>query len=184
MRADARRNRERLVDVAITAFAEHGADASLDDIARRAGVGPGTLYRHFPTRQALQEAAYREGVENLCMRAYALRDSLPPDEALAAWMRSLADYLATKRGLSAALMSTLDKSSEIFATTHKAIREAVEGLLDAAIAAGAIREDVTVGDILKLVNGIGLACETLPDRAAQAEHLLSIVIAGLRRPAS
>src|SRR5437867_2707 len=122
MRADAVRNRERLVAAAIAAFTENGADASLDDIARRAGVGPGTLYRHFPTRQALQEAAYLEGVQSLAARAQALADSpLPPDEALAAWMRSLADYLSTKRGLSAALLRTLDKSSEIFVSTHKTI---------------------------------------------------------------
>jgi AcrR family transcriptional regulator len=183
MRADARRNRELLVAAAIAAFAEHGTDASLDDIARRAGVGPGTLYRHFPTRQALQEAAYLEGVQSLCERAYSLVDSLPPDEALAAWMRSLTDYLGTKRGLSVALMHTLDKSSEIFVATHKAIREAAGTLLDNAVKAGQIRADVNVSDILKLVNGIGLACETLPDRAAQADRLLGIVVAGLRPPA-
>src|SRR6266540_7034598 len=124
MRADARRNYERLLAAARTAFTEHGADASLDDIARRAGVGPGTLYRHFPTRQALQEAAYLDGFRKLCERAHTLADSLPPDEALAAWMHDLAGYLATKRGLSAALMSTLDKSSEVFTTTHTAMREA------------------------------------------------------------
>lgn len=181
MRADAVRNRERLVAAAIAAFTEHGADASLDDIARRAGVGPGTLYRHFPTRQALQEAAYLEGVQTLCARAYALaEEDLPPHEALAAWMRDLAGYLATKRGLSAALLSTLDKSAEIFVTTHQALRAAAGTLLDAAIAAGTIRADVNLSDILKLVNGIGIACETLPDRATQADHLLTIVIAGLR----
>jgi AcrR family transcriptional regulator len=184
MRADAVRNRERLVTAAIAVFTEHGADASLDDIARLAGVGPGTLYRHFPTRQALQEAAYLDGFHTLCARAHTLIEELPPDEALAAWMRDLAGYLATKRGLSAALMSTLDKSSEIFVTTHKAIREAGSALLDKAVAAGTIRADINVSDILKLVNGIGLACETLPDRATQAEHLLTIVIAGLRTPTS
>jgi len=184
MRADARRNRERLVAVATEAFTEHGADASLDDIARRAGVGPGTLYRHFPNRQALQEAAYFEGVQALCAKAYTFADELAPGDALATWMRALADYLGTKRGLSAALLSTLDKSAEIFVTTHKAIREAGETLLGNAIEAGAVRPDVTVADIFKLVNGIGLATEQLPDRADQAERLLAIVIAGLRNPAS
>ena len=181
MRADAVRNRERLVAAAIAAFTEHGADASLDDIARRAGVGPGTLYRHFPTRQALQEAAYLQGFETLCAHAYSLAEGeLPPDEALLAWMRLLADYLATKRGLSAALLTTLDKSADIFVSTHKAIREAGGTLLGNAIAAGTVRPDVTINDILKLVNGIGLACESLPDRATQAERLLDIVITGLR----
>ena len=180
MRADARRNREQLVAAAIAAFTEHGADASLDDIARRAGVGPGTLYRHFPTRQALQEAAYLDGFRTLCERAYALVDELPPGEALSAWMHDLAGYLATKRGLSAALMSTLDKSSEVFTSTHKAIREAGGILIDKAIAAGEVRPDITVSDILKLVNGIGIACESHADREAQTDRLLTIVIAGLR----
>src|SRR5205807_1158600 len=109
MRADAARNRARLVEAAIAAFTEHGADASLDDIARSAGVGPGTLYRHFPTRQALQEAAYLNGFHVLCDRAYELVDTVSPEEALTTWMRALAAYLATKRGLSATLASTLDK---------------------------------------------------------------------------
>jgi AcrR family transcriptional regulator len=183
MRADAVRNRTKLVEAAIAAFTEHGADASLDDIARRAGVGPGTLYRHFPTRQALQEAAYLNGFRTLCDHAYQLAETLPPFEALSAWMRSLAGYLATKRGLSAALLSSLDKSSEIFVTTHAAIREAGGLLVTNAIAAATIRPDVTVSDILKLVNGIGLACETLPDRDAQTARLLSIVTAGLRNTA-
>lgn len=180
MRADAVRNRARLVEAAIAAFTEHGADASLDDIARRAGVGPGTLYRHFPTRQALQEAAYLDGFRTLCEKAYALAESLPPFEALATWMRALAGYLATKRGLAGALLSSLDKSSEIFTTTHAAIREAGGLLITNAINAGTIRPDVTISDVLKLVNGIGLACETLPDRDAQTERLLTIVTAGLR----
>jgi AcrR family transcriptional regulator len=183
MRADARRNRERLVAAALAAFTEHGADASLDDIARRAGVGPGTLYRHFPTRQALHEAAYLEGFENLCAHAYQLAETLPPDQALWTWMRALADYLATKRGLSAALLTTLDKSADIFVSTHKAIREAGGKLVDGAIAAGIIRPDIDISDILKLVNGVGLACESSPDRTTQTERLLAIVIAGLRIPA-
>jgi AcrR family transcriptional regulator len=180
MRADARRNREQLVAAAIAAFTEHGADASLDDIARRAGVGPGTLYRHFPTRQALQEAAYLEGIHNLCERAYELADELPPGEALSVWMHDLAGYLATKRGLSAALLSTLDKSSEVFTTTHDAIRKAGGTLVDGAVAAGKVRPDLTINDILKLVNGVGIACESHSDRQAQTNRLLAIVIAGLR----
>lgn len=180
MRADARRNREQLVTAAIAAFTEHGAEASLDDIARRAGVGPGTLYRHFPTRQALQEAAYLDGFHALCERAYVLVDELAPGEALFAWMHDLAGYLATKRGLSAALMSTLDKSSEVFTATHEAIRKAGGTLIDNAIADGKVRSDVTISDILKLVNGVGIACEAHPDREAQTNRLLGIVIAGLR----
>jgi AcrR family transcriptional regulator len=182
MRADAVRNRERLVAAAIAAFTENGADASLDDIARRAGVGPGTLYRHFPTRQALQEAAYLDGFRTLCARADELGETLPPFEALTAWMHYLAGYLSTKRGLSAALLKTLDKTAEIFVTTHAAIRESGGKLVQQAIDAGEIRDDLDITDILKLVNGISLACESHPDRATQTERLLTIVIAGLRIP--
>jgi AcrR family transcriptional regulator len=182
MRADARRNRERLLAAATEAFAEHGAEASLDEIARRAGVGPGTLYRHFPTRLALQEAAYREGVERLCGRANELAEKLEPGEALAAWLRNVIDYLGEKRGLSAALLTTQDKSSELFTSCHDALYAAGGKLLEEARATGWIRPDVTLVEILKLVNGIGLTTEQLADRAEQAEQaerLLGIVLDGL-----
>ena len=179
MRADAVRNRERLLTVAAEVFAEHGVDASLDDIARRAGVGPGTLYRHFPTRLALQEAVYRDGVEEHCARAATLGASMAPGPALTAWMRSFAGFLGRKRGLSAALMTTMDKSSELFVSTHKAIADAAGELLDRAKAAGVVREDVTVSDLLKLINGIGLCTERMPDREEQTGRLLSIVFDGL-----
>jgi AcrR family transcriptional regulator len=180
MRADARRNRERLLAAAMEAFSEHGAEASLDDIAKRAGVGPGTLYRHFPTRLALQEAAYREGVEALCARADELAAKLEPGIALASWLRIMVDYLGEKRGLAAALLATQDKTSELFVSCHKAIHAAGGRLLDEAKNAGAVRPDVTLSEILKLVNGIGMSTEQLPDRADVAERLLSIVLDGLR----
>jgi AcrR family transcriptional regulator len=180
MRADARRNRERLLAAAMEAFSEHGAEASLDDIAKRAGVGPGTLYRHFPTRLALQEAAYREGVEALCARADELAAKLEPGIALASWLRIMVDYLGEKRGLAAALLATQDKTSELFVSCHKAIHAAGGRLLHEAKNAGAVRPDVTLSEILKLVNGIGMSTEQLPDRADVAERLLSIVLDGLR----
>jgi AcrR family transcriptional regulator len=180
MRADAARNRERLIAVAVQAFAEHGADASLDDIAKKSGVGPGTLYRHFPTRQALQEAAYREGIDKLCARGERLAEELDPGPALAEWIRAFVAHLNGKRGLGAALLSTMDKSDELFVSSHKAIHATGNRLLDAAKASGDIRHDVDLTDILKLINGIGLATEQLPDHAEQAERLLVIVMDGLR----
>jgi AcrR family transcriptional regulator len=180
MRADARRNRDRLLAVAMEAFSEHGAEASLDDIAKRAGVGPGTLYRHFPTRLALQEAAYREGVEALCSRADKLAADHEPGAALTAWIRILVDYLGEKRGLAAALLATQDKTSELFVSCHNAIHAAGGRLLDEAKHAGAVRQDVTLSEILKLVNGISLSTEQLQDRTEVAERLLAIVLDGLR----
>jgi AcrR family transcriptional regulator len=183
MRADAVRNRERLLAAALEVFTEHGADASLDEIAKRAGVGPGTLYRHFPTRQALQEAAYREGVEDLCAKGYELAATLEPGPALGEWLRLFVGYLGQKRGLSAALLATQDKMSELFVSCHKAIYAAGEQLLGAAKQSGAVREDLTLAEILKLINGIGLATEQLPElRTETAERLLSIVLDGFRPP--
>jgi AcrR family transcriptional regulator len=180
MRADAVRNRERLLAAAVDVFTEHGADASLDEIAKRAGVGPGTLYRHFPTRLALQEAAYRESVEALCAKGYQLAERLEPAAALAEWLRLFVDYLGEKRGLSAALLATQDKMSELFVSCHQAIYAAGEQLLAAAKQAGAVRDDLTLAEILRLVNGIGLATEKLPDRAEAAGRLLALVLDGLR----
>jgi AcrR family transcriptional regulator len=180
MRADARRNRERLLAVAVEAFTQHGADASLDDIARRAGVGPGTLYRHFPTRQALHEAAYREGVDDLCARGRQLLETLDPGAAFDAWLRIFVDYLGGKRGLAAALMATQDKSSELFVGCHQAIHMVGGLLLDNAKRVGAVRPDVSLSEVLRLINAIGLATEQQPDRAEQAGRLVTIVLDGLR----
>src|ERR1700685_4463481 len=113
MRSDARRNRERLLTAATAAFAEHGADAPLEDIARRAGVGIGTLYRHFPTRVDLQAAVYRSQVETVCAAADEYMSSATPDQALAGWLRAMAAYLATKRGLSRALVDSLGRDSQL-----------------------------------------------------------------------
>ena len=182
MRADARRNYQRLVAAAATAFAEHGTDASMDDIARRAGVGPGTLYRHFPTRHALLEAVYRDQVEALCARAYELGDTLPPGEALAAWLRAVAGYVTTKRGLAEALMSGPgERQPEVFAAGKQAMREAGAALVGRAQAAGEVRGDVDVADLLKLGHAIALAAEHAPDGPDQADRLLALVMDGLRQ---
>ena len=116
MRADARRSRAKLLDAATAAFAENGADAPLEDIARRAGVGIGTLYRHFPTRVDLQAAVYRSQVETVCARGGELSESPAPGEAFADWLRGLTGFLATKRGLSHALISSLGKDSELISS--------------------------------------------------------------------
>jgi AcrR family transcriptional regulator len=179
MRADARRNYERLLVAARAAFTEHGADASLDDIAHRAGVGPGTLYRHFPTRQALLEAVYRDGVEAVCGRAYELLDTMPPGEALAAWLRAMVDYVATKRGLAMELVASLgEDSSELFASCKQAMVAAGTAVLDAAKDAGAVRPETDLKDVLKLVHAIGAAAEQAPE---DADRLLSLVLDGLWR---
>jgi AcrR family transcriptional regulator len=182
MRADARRNYQRLVAAAAAAFAEHGTDASMDDIARRAGVGPGTLYRHFPTRHALLEAVYRDQVEALCARAYELGDTLPPAEALDAWLRAVAGYVTAKRGLAEALMSGPgEQRPEVFAAGKQAMREAGAALVGRAQEAGELRGDVDVNDLLKLGHAIALAAEHAPDGPGQADRLLALVMDGLRR---
>jgi AcrR family transcriptional regulator len=178
MRADARRNRQRLLAAARTAFTEHGAEASLDDIARRAGVGSGTLYRHFPTRQALVQAVYHDQVEALCARGYELLDTLPPDDALAAWLRAMADYIATKRGLASAMKAIMDdQGSQVFAASKEAMHAAATALLTRAQEAGTVRADADVNDLLRLVHAIAVATEQAPDGG---ERLLSLVMDGLR----
>ena len=181
LRADARRNRERLIAAARAAFAERGAEASLDDIARRAGVGPGTLYRHFPTRMDLMEAVYRDGVESLCAEADELLTSPSPGDALASWLRRLLAYVSTKRGLASALMAVAgEEKPPVFAACHDMITDSGTALLTRAQEAGVVRSDVQLWDLIKLVNGIALASEQAPDCAAMADRLLGLVMDGVR----
>ncbi|HUY52208.1 MAG TPA: TetR/AcrR family transcriptional regulator [Streptosporangiaceae bacterium] len=181
MRADARRNRQRLLAAALDAFAEHGADdASLDEIARRAGVGIGTLYRHFPTRQALLEAVYRDQVEALCAYARELPGTRPPADALASWLRALVAFGATKRNLTISMMSTLDKSSEVVTSCSSLVREAAGSLLARAQQSGEIRPDVDATDLLKLSHAISVASDYPTTHPDQAERLLALMLDGLR----
>ena len=175
MRADARRNRQRLIEAALAAFAEHGADdASLDEIARRAGVGIGTLYRHFPTRQALLEAVYRSQVEALCARAEeysAQAADASATDALARWLEALVAFAATKRNLTISMMSSLGgKNAEVVSSCSAMVREAVVPLLARAQEAGEIRPDVDVTDLLKMSHAISVACEypSVPFRPGSA----------------
>jgi AcrR family transcriptional regulator len=176
-RADARRNYEKLLAAAGEAFAEHGGEASLEDIARRAGVGIGTLYRHFPTRQALLEALYIDEVEEMSRAAADLAD-LEPWEALTTWLRQYAQFAQTKRALAAAMLATMDKDAQVFASCRAAIGEAGELLLRRAQDAGVARSDTTFSDVGRMVGGIATLPATEP---AQVERILDVALDGLRR---
>jgi AcrR family transcriptional regulator len=180
MRADARRNRQRLLAAALQAFTEHGADdASLDEIARRAGVGIGTLYRHFPTRQTLLEAVYRDQVEDLCARAGT--PAATPAAALEGWLRELISFAATKRNLISSLMAGPEgKNSELATSCSALVRQAAGELLAAAQRAGEIRPDVDVTDVLRLSHALGIAAELPSAHADQPERLLKVLVDGLR----
>jgi AcrR family transcriptional regulator len=182
LRADARRNRDRLLAVAAEAFAEEGADASLDGIARRAGVGSGTLYRHFPTREALIEAVYRARVEQICGRGAELRASDDPVAALAEWLRLLA-ALSTRDGVTATLLFGQSQWSQGFAEEcHAAISAAGAPLLDRA--RPALQPRVTLDDLHGLVHGVATASNASAEPTERAERLLELVLDGLRaRPA-
>jgi AcrR family transcriptional regulator len=175
-RADARRNYDKLIEAARAAFTENGTDASLEDIARRAEVGIGTLYRHFPNRQVLLEATYLEEVEALCASANEL-SGLEPWDALVAWLNRFADYASTKKALSAELLATIGMESEIFKMCHAAIFSAGEPLLEHAQATGAVRSDVTFNDVVRLVSGVSMVKFAEPE---QINRLLSVALDGLR----
>jgi AcrR family transcriptional regulator len=181
MRADAQRNYQRLLSAASATFAEHSADdASLEEIARRAGVGIGTLYRHFPNRQALLEAVYADQVNALRGRAEELSQAADADEALAEWLRALIGFSRTKRSLTSALLATLDKDSELLTSCSRLLRESAATLLGRAQQAGAMRADADAKDLLRLVHAISMAVEREPADAGQADRLLGLVLDGLR----
>jgi AcrR family transcriptional regulator len=180
MRADAQRNYARLLDAATAAFVEHGADdVSLEEIARRAGVGIGTLYRHFPTRQALLEAVYRDQVESLNARAEQLRDTESPGDALADWMRALVRFSSTKRSMTSALLATLGTNSELLSSCSQVICGAAESLLARAQQAGVVRPDADARDLIRLVHAVNIATEKAPD-PGQADRMLALILDGLR----
>jgi AcrR family transcriptional regulator len=158
-------------------FAEKGAAAPLEDIARRAGVGIGTLYRHFPTRLDLQAAVFRSQVGTVCGEGDALLETASPDQAFAAWVRSLSAYLVTKRGLSRALIEAVGVESELISSCWTKMRETTERLLANGQRVGAIRPDVDAVDIMRLVHGVALSTEKAPERA---DMLLSVMLDGLR----
>ncbi|HEY4752866.1 MAG TPA: TetR/AcrR family transcriptional regulator [Candidatus Limnocylindrales bacterium] len=178
-RADAQRNVERLVAAARDAFAVHGPGAPLDDIARAAGVGPGTLYRHFPTRLALFEAVYRDSVERLCADGPRLSATESPADALIDWLRGFVRVVSQKRGLAGALTEE-GRTSEVFAQCHAMINATGGELLDRAKAAGAIRDDVALDDVLKMAKAFAIAGESSPEGPVLGERLLVLAMDGLR----
>ena len=175
-RADARRNYDKVVAAAREAFAERGTSTSLEEIARRAEVGIGTLYRNFPNRQALLEAVYLDEVDTIC-RSSAEFYELPPWEAFEAWVHRLVGYLATKQALSQELLEYVDRDSPFFASCRQSLYAAASPLLERAQQAHAVREDTDVGEVFQLVAGIAKIPDAEPE---QIRHLVGIALDGLR----
>jgi len=179
-RADARRNRERLIEAAKAAFSDIGPDASLDEIARRAGLGIGTLYRHFPTRDAIVEAVYRREVARLADAAPRLLASNPPGEALRQWMRLFVDYVATKRVMAAAIGAIVGRAAQLYAASGVQISGAMTLLVERAAAAGDIRADVDPDDLLRALVGFTFG-NSSPAWRASALRLIDLLMDGLKR---
>jgi AcrR family transcriptional regulator len=175
-RADALRNYEKLIAAGREAFTEKDSSASLEDIARRAGVGIGTLYRHFPTRADLIEAVYVEEVEALCRSADDLRDA-PPWDALVGWLHRFVAYVATKHALAEELFAVADRDAQVFKSCRVAFYGAGEPLLRRAQEAGVVRPDVSIGDVVQMVGGITKIQGADPDTV---EWILSVALDGLR----
>src|SRR3984893_11384359 len=178
-RADAVRNRERVLEAAKTTFSMGGPDASLEAVARRAWVGIGTLYRHFPTREALFEAVYRREVEQLGELAEQLESEAAPVDALRRWLRSNVEFVATKKGMSAALALAVHGSSELYAYTFDRLTKAVGALLDRAVAAGEIRSDISPEDVLRALAGMCYMHDQ-PGWQATVLRLVDVFVDGLR----
>jgi AcrR family transcriptional regulator len=175
-RADARRNYDKVVAAARDTFAERGNATSLDEIARRADVGIGTLYRNFPNRQALLEAVYVDEVESIC-RSSAELDGLAPWDAFSAWVHRLVGYLATKQALAQELLEYLDRDAPLFRTCRESLTSAGQPLLERAQRAQVVRADTTLWDVIQMVGGIAKIPGADPE---QIEHILSIALDGLR----
>jgi AcrR family transcriptional regulator len=178
-RADARRNREKLLAAATAAFAAEGEGVALETIAARAGVGVGTFYRHFPSRDALVVAAYKHEVDALCGAAAELLGARPADEALRAWLVRFADYIATKRAMGNALRSAAASDSPLFAETRAQIHGAMRLLLDAGAADGTLRGDVDTADVVRVINGIWYL-PAGPRWREDVGRMLDLVTDGLR----
>jgi AcrR family transcriptional regulator len=174
-RADARRNYEKVLAAAREAFAEGGESTALEEIARRAGVGIGTLYRHFPNRQALLEALYVDEVEDVCRSAAEL-DGDDPWEALRSWFERFIGYIATKQALANELLNYLDRDAPLFKASRTSLFEAGEPLLKRAQEAGVVRPDVGIAEVISMVIGIA----KIPTDPAQTQQILGIALDGLR----
>jgi AcrR family transcriptional regulator len=178
-RTDAQRNRERILEVAKQEFARSSTNASLDDIVRQAGVGAGTLYRHFPTREALIEAVYRTEVEKLAAAEKKFSETMPPIEALRAWMLLFVDYIATKQIIAPALNTLVGGPSKLYEGSRGQIQGAIDALVKRAIKSGDIRRDLDPFDLLRALIGVSNVAST-PDWQQSARRLVDILITGSR----
>ena len=179
-RADSARNRQLLIDTAKAGFSEVGLNISLEEIARRAGVGIGTLYRHFPSREAVVEAVYRREVEHLAEAVPQLLETSPAGEALHKWMHLFVDYIATKRLIAPSLGAAAGRSSTLYATSAELITRAISTLVKRAVASGDVRKDIDPSDLLRALVGVSYGN---PDAGweASARRLIDILMDGLRR---
>ena len=178
-RTDAVRNRERILEVAKEAFNRFGADASLDDIARRAGVGAGTLYRHFPKRDLLIEAVYQSEVEKLAAAARKFAETMTPIDALRSWMLSFVDHIAAKQIIAPALNSVAGGPTKMYQGSHDVIRGAIDALVKRAIKSGDIRRDLEPFDLLRALIGVSHIASG-PEWQQSARRLVDILITGSR----
>jgi AcrR family transcriptional regulator len=180
-RTDALRNRERILEVAKGAFTRHGAATSLDDIAKQAGVGAGTLYRHFPTRDALIEAVYRSEVEKLAAAAHGFAAAMSPVEALRAWLLLFVDYIAAKHIIAPALNSVAGGPSRLYEGSRSLVQGAIDELVKRAKKSGDVRKDIDASDLLRAVIGVSYVGSG-GDWQQSARRLVDILIAGSRQP--
>jgi len=179
LRSDAQRNREQLLEAAVRAFSEAGPSVTLEAIAKDARVGIGTLYRHFPTREALIEAAYRNELGRLCDGVAELLCTMPPDIAMRIWMDRFADYMTTKRGMADALRAVIASGKNPYAQSRDLLIGAITQLLQAGVAARTVRSDIEPSDVLLSLNGVSLAAGE-PAQRDQAGRLLDLLMDGLR----
>ena len=178
LRADAQRNHDKILTAAVRMFAEEGLDAHFERIAKEAGVGSATLYRNFPTRESLIEAAYRNEVTKLCDAAPDLLATMPPREALRAWMGRFLDFATAKLGMADALRAFIASGGDPYGRSQELMLEALTSLRQAGVEAGTIRTDITAPDILVGLTGIALAAGR-PEQRSQAERLLDLTMDGL-----
>jgi AcrR family transcriptional regulator len=178
-RTDAQRNRESILEAAKEAFTRSGANASLDDIAKEAGVGAGTLYRHFPTRDALIEAVYRTEVEKLAAAERNFAETMAPIDALRAWMLLFIDYIAAKHIIAPALNTFVGGASKLYESSRAQIQGAIEALVKRGIKSGDIRKDIEPFDLLRALIGVSNVSST-PDWQQSARRLVDILITGSR----
>jgi AcrR family transcriptional regulator len=178
-RADAQRNRQRILEVAKQAFTRSGANTSLDNIASEAGVGPGTLYRHFPTREELLQAVYRSEMEKLAAAERKFAQSMPPLEALRAWLLLFVDAIETKQIIAPVLSTLIGDPKKVFAASHDQIHEALSALVKRAIKSGDIRRDLDPMDLLRALVGVANVASS-PDWRQSARRLVDILITGSR----